>query len=116
LTGCCVTSANRPSPVNAGALVESATQFAAPCRSARSPTGKIRYPDLEVDFVEHCGGTKIDGDFVHSFVMTDIATGWTECLAMPYRSGAFVLEHIERVSRALPFPLRGIDCDNDSAF
>ncbi|MDR7009602.1 hypothetical protein J2W46_006533 [Paraburkholderia strydomiana] len=38
---------------------------------------------LEVDFVEHCGGTKIDGDFVHSFVMTDTATGWTECLAMP---------------------------------
>ncbi|MGF6978119.1 hypothetical protein QFZ94_006634 [Paraburkholderia sp. JPY465] len=71
---------------------------------------------LEVDFVEHCGGTKIDGDFVHSFVMTDIATGWTECLTMPYRSGAFVLEHIERVSRALPFPLRGLDCDNDTAF
>ncbi|PPB80690.1 MULTISPECIES: integrase catalytic domain-containing protein [Mycetohabitans] len=71
---------------------------------------------LEVDFVEHCGGTKIDGDFVHSFVMTDIATGWTECLAMPYRSGAFVLEHLERVSRALPFALRGLDCDNDTAF
>lgn len=71
---------------------------------------------LEVDFVEHYGGTKIDGDFVHSFVMTDIATGWTECLAMPYRSGAFVLEHVERVSRALPFPLRGLDCDNDTAF
>ncbi|WP_227749487.1 integrase catalytic domain-containing protein [Paraburkholderia atlantica] len=71
---------------------------------------------LEVDFVEHCGGTKVDGDFVHSFVMTDIATGWTECLTMPYRSGAFVLEHIERVSRALPFPLRGLDCDNDTAF
>ncbi|MFM0515081.1 integrase catalytic domain-containing protein [Paraburkholderia sp. RL17-373-BIF-A] len=71
---------------------------------------------LEVDFVEHCVGTKIDGDFVHSFVVTDIATGWTECLAMPYRSGAFVLAHIKRVSRALPSPLRGIDCDNDSAF
>ncbi|AFT90161.1 integrase catalytic domain-containing protein [Paraburkholderia phenoliruptrix] len=71
---------------------------------------------LEIDFVEHCGGTKIDGDFVHSFVMTDIATGWTECLAMPFRSGALVLEHVERVSEALPFPLRGLDCDNDSAF
>jgi len=71
---------------------------------------------LEVDSVEHCGGTKIDGDFVHSFVMTDIATGWTECLAMPLRSGAFVLEHIERIRDALPFPLRGLDCDNDSAF
>ncbi|MEX3894406.1 transposase family protein [Paraburkholderia sp. BR10954] len=70
---------------------------------------------LEVDFVEHCGGTKIDGDFVHSLVMTDIATGWTESLAMPYRSGALVLEHIERVSRVL-FPLRGLDCDNDTAF
>lgn len=27
-----------------------------------------------------------------------------------------VLEHIEQVSRALPFPLRGLDCDNDTAF
>ncbi len=71
---------------------------------------------LEVDFVEHCGGTKIDGDFVHSFVMTDIATGWTECLAMPYRSGTLVLEYVERVRPALPFPLRGLDCDNDTAF
>ncbi|KAA0997894.1 transposase family protein [Paraburkholderia panacisoli] len=71
---------------------------------------------LEVDFVEHCGGTKIDGDFVHSFVMTDIATAWTECLPMPSRSSAFVLEHVERVRGALPFPLRGLDCDNDSAF
>ncbi|WP_223258645.1 transposase family protein [Trinickia symbiotica] len=43
--------------------------------------------------------------------MTDIATGWTECLAMPFRSGAFVLEHI-----ALPIPLRGLDYDNGSAF
>ncbi|KDR27224.1 hypothetical protein BG57_23535 [Caballeronia grimmiae] len=33
---------------------------------------------LEVAFV--CGGTKINGDFVHSFVLTDIATGWTGCL------------------------------------
>lgn len=71
---------------------------------------------LTVDFVEHCGGTKMDGNLVHSFVMTDIATGWTERLAMRYRSGAFVLEQVERVSRALPFPLHGLDCDNDIAF
>jgi hypothetical protein len=71
---------------------------------------------LEIDFVQHCGGVKIDGDFVHSLVMTDIATGWTECLAMPFRNHAFVLEHIERVRAALPFPLRGLDSDNDTAF
>jgi hypothetical protein len=71
---------------------------------------------LEIDFVEHCGGVKIDGDFVHSLVMTDIATGWTECLAMPFRNHAFVIEHVERVRAALPFPLRGLDSDNDTAF
>ena len=71
---------------------------------------------LEIDFVEHCGGVKVDGDFVHSLVMTDIATGWTECLAMPFRNHAFVIEHVERVRAALPFPLRGLDSDNDTAF
>jgi hypothetical protein len=70
---------------------------------------------LEIDLVEHCGGVKIDGDFVHSLVMTDIATGWTECLAMPFRNHAFVIEHVERVRAALPFPLRGLDSDNDTA-
>ncbi|MBB5498693.1 hypothetical protein [Paraburkholderia sp. MM5384-R2] len=71
---------------------------------------------FEIDFVQHCGGGKVDGDLVHTLVMTDIATGGTECLATPFRSGAFVLEHIEQVSRALSFPQRGLDCDNDTAF
>lgn len=60
----------------AGALVESATQFAAPWRSARSPTGKDPLPGyLEPDIVGHCGGIRIDGDVVYSFAMTNIATG-----------------------------------------
>ncbi|MEM5292494.1 hypothetical protein ACFQ3P_43285, partial [Paraburkholderia sabiae] len=58
---------------------------------------------LEVDFAEHCGGTEIDGDVVHSFVMTDIATAWTECFAMPYLSGTLVLEYVEGVSRLLKY-------------
>jgi hypothetical protein len=37
------------------------------------------------------------------------ATGWIECLAMPYRSEAFVAQHIESISPALPFPLQGLD-------
>ncbi|MGF6935795.1 hypothetical protein OKW41_004957 [Paraburkholderia sp. UCT70] len=48
--------------------------------------------------------------------MTDIATGWTECLAMPFRNHAFVIESFERVRAALPFALRGLDSDNDTAF
>ena len=37
---------------------------------------------FEIDMVEHCGGPKTDGDFVHTLTLTDIATGWTECVAM----------------------------------
>ena len=37
---------------------------------------------FEIDRVAHCGGVKTDGDFVHTLTMTDIASGWTECVAM----------------------------------
>src|SRR3989304_8286488 len=30
---------------------------------------------FEVDMVEHCGGPKTDGNYVHSLVLTDIASG-----------------------------------------
>lgn len=32
---------------------------------------------FEIDMVEHTCGTKTDGDYVHTLVLTDIATGWT---------------------------------------
>jgi hypothetical protein len=35
--------------------------------------------------VEHCGGVKTEGEFVHTLTMTDIASGWTECVAMRVR-------------------------------
>lgn len=66
--------------------------------------------------VEHCGGTKTDGDFVHSLVLTDIASGWTECIAMPVRNQSLVVEAIAIAATDLPFPMLGVDTDNDSAF
>lgn len=30
---------------------------------------------FEIDFVQHCGGGKVDSELVHTLVMTDIATG-----------------------------------------
>lgn len=71
---------------------------------------------LEIDMVEHCGGPKTDGDFVHTLVLTDIASGWTECIAMPVRDQSLVVEAIRAAAAVLPFPMRGIDSDNDSAF
>jgi hypothetical protein len=37
---------------------------------------------LEADLVTH-GGPSAEGEFVHTIVFTDIATDWTECMAMP---------------------------------
>ena len=37
---------------------------------------------FEIDMVEHCGGPKTDGDYVYTLTLTDIATGWTECVAL----------------------------------
>jgi hypothetical protein len=71
---------------------------------------------FEVDMVEHCGGMKTAGDFVHTLTLTDIASGWTECIAMPVRDQSFVVEAITAARHDLPFAMRGVDTDNDSAF
>jgi hypothetical protein len=71
---------------------------------------------FEMDMVEHCGGPKSDGDFVHTLVLTDIASGWTECIAMPVRNQSLVVEAMSVAAAELPFTMRGIDTDNDSAF
>lgn len=71
---------------------------------------------FEVDMVEHCGGPKKDGNFVHSLVLTDIASGWTECIALPMRNQVLVVQGIIKAQNQLPFKMRGIDADNESAF
>jgi hypothetical protein len=71
---------------------------------------------LEMDMVEHYNGPKIDGDYLHTLVLTDIASGWTECFAMRHRSQALVIDGLDRVTEDLPFPMLGVDSDNDSAF
>lgn len=72
---------------------------------------------FEVDMVEHCGGAMTDGDFVHRLVLTDIATGWTKCIAMPVRNQSLVVEAMAiAATDYLPFAMLGVDTDNDSAF
>ena len=40
---------------------------------------------LEADLVAHCG-TDIEGGYLYTLTLTDVATGWTECLPLLYRS------------------------------
>ena len=66
----------------------------------------------EADLVEHCGGVKHEGNFVHTLTLTDIHSGWTECAALVVREQTLVVEGISMIRRQLPFLLRGLDTDN----
>ena len=70
---------------------------------------------VEVDFVAH-SGTSTAGAFVQTMVLTDIATGWTECVPVVMRAGALALEALQVALELFPFPLKGVDFDNDGAF
>ncbi len=70
---------------------------------------------LEMDLVVHCG-TKAQVSFVHTLVLTDVASGWTECIALPVREQSLIVEAVTGLRSRLPFALRSVDTDNDSAF
>jgi hypothetical protein len=69
----------------------------------------------EVDLVAHCGDST-QGEYVHSLTLTDVATGWTECLALRNRGQQVVFAALVRARAQLPFPLVGIDSDNGGEF
>ena len=70
---------------------------------------------MEADTVAHCGDS-LAGDFVWSLTMTDLCTGWTECRATWNKGADGVMTQIKAIQKALPFPIRGFDCDNGSEF
>ena len=70
---------------------------------------------VEVDLVAHCGQSA-DGQYLNSLVMTDIATCWTECLAVLNKSQRQVSKAIVAARQRFPFPLLGIDSDNGAEF
>lgn len=70
---------------------------------------------FEMDMVAHCGKS-VAGSHAHSLVLTDIASGWTEGAAMVVREQTLITVTVEEVRLKLPFPMLGLDVDNDSAF
>ncbi len=69
----------------------------------------------EVDLVSHSGNSA-SGDFAYSLNLTDVHTGWTETTAILGKGRQGVLDALDEVQAALPFPLRGINSDNGSEF
>lgn len=70
---------------------------------------------LEADLVAHCG-TQADGSYLYTLTLTDIATGWTECLPLLNRGESAVVAALKRAQQLLPFPILGIDTDNGGEF
>lgn len=70
---------------------------------------------METDTVAHCGDS-LAGNFVWSLTMTDICTAWTECRATWNKGSHGVMTRIKSVQKALPFAIKGFDCDNGSEF
>lgn len=99
-------------------------------RRKRKPTAQQRkvpirtfadWPDesepgyMEIGLVAHCGES-MAGSAVHTLTLTDIASGWTECVPLLVREGNLVVESVSALRSRLPFPLHGIDSDNGTEF
>ena len=70
---------------------------------------------VEMDLVAHCGDAN-EGVYLNTLTAVDVMTGWTECFLLRHRSQQVVTAAVESLQGRLPFPLLGIDCDNDSMF
>ena len=70
---------------------------------------------VEADLVSHSGPVA-KGSFVQTLVLTDIATGWTECAPLLVREQRLLTEVLSELRKLLPFTLLGLDTDNDSVF
>src|SRR5712691_11653371 len=70
---------------------------------------------VEVDLVGHDGGLAT-GDYCQTLDMTDVATTWTETMAVKNKAQVWVFEALKKLRKNLPFPLLGLDSDNGSEF
>jgi hypothetical protein len=70
---------------------------------------------METDLVAHSGSSSA-GEFLYSLVLTDVSTGWTECIGLLNKSRFEVVGGIERVRKRMPFALLGLDSDSGAEF
>jgi hypothetical protein len=70
---------------------------------------------FEADLVTH-SGPRASGSFICTLVLTDIATGWTECAPLLVREQKLLTEVLTELRKLMPMPLLGFDTDNDAVF
>jgi hypothetical protein len=70
---------------------------------------------FEVDLVHH-GGPSSTGEYLHTLQMIDVATGWSERVAVLGRSALVMEAAFQRILTRLPFPIIELHPDNGSEF
>jgi len=84
------------------------------------PMGRIRWDEaepghFEVDLVHHSGPVT-SGDYLHTLQLIDVATGWSERVAVLGRSQRAMEAGFRRILERLPFPVVELHPDNGPEF
>jgi len=69
----------------------------------------------EIDFVALCGES-LKGDYVNIFDAIDIAVCWSELQGLMGKGRFAVTKALDKIKDRLPFPLKGVDSNNDAPF
>ncbi len=70
---------------------------------------------FEVDLAHH-SGPSASGEYVHTIQMIDVATGWSERVAVLGRSYLVMEDGFRRIIARLPYPILELHPDNGSEF
>lgn len=81
----------------------------------RIPWDTAQPGHFEVDLVHHAGGSAA-GDYVHTLQLIDVATGWSERVAILGRNQEAMEGGFRRVLARVPFPITHLHPDNGSEF
>ena len=94
---------------------ESARQATRDIPMRRIPWNETQPGHFEVDLVHHCG-PQANGTYVHTLQMIDVATGWSERVAVLGRGYLAMKDAFWRILARLPFPVLELHPDNGSEF
>jgi hypothetical protein len=81
----------------------------------RIPWETIEPGHCEVDLVHHAGGSAA-GEYGHTLQLIDVATGWSERVAVLGRSQRAMEAGFRQILARMPFPIRELHPDNGSEF
>jgi hypothetical protein len=96
----------RPSPPNL---------LARSIPAGRLPRNLPAAGHFEIDLVHHCGDSPV-GQYIHTLQLIDVATGWSERVAILGRSYLVMQDAFQRILTRLPFPVLEFHPDNGVEF